>query len=142
MVETTNVEKTMVEGARYIDCFKGSNLWRTEISCMAWLTQAAAGFAIAQYAAYFFEQAGLSDSRSYQLTLGQGGLALLFNIISIFLTRRVGRRQVYLWGCAVMSVNWFVVGFMALAKPSTAISYASATLCKYQASCAGSGEHC
>lgn len=130
MVETTRLEQTITEGARYYDCLRGSNRWRTEISCMAWLTQAVSGFAIASYAVYFFEQAGLQATQAYKLTVGQGGLALVCNIISFWMTRRFGRRPIFLWGCAWMSTMMFIIGFLALAKQNIAISYASAALCK------------
>lgn len=130
MVETTKIEREITAGARWIDCLRGSNLRRTEISCMAWLTQACAGFAIAQFASYFFEQAGLTSTEAYKLTLGQGGLALLFNIFSMFLTRAVGRRPIYLGGCLAMFINWLVIGFMAIPTSTLSIAYASSALCK------------
>lgn len=43
MVRTNEHEKSVSEGVRYIDCFKGSDLRRTEIACFAWASQTLAG---------------------------------------------------------------------------------------------------
>jgi SP family general alpha glucoside:H+ symporter-like MFS transporter len=43
MVRTNEHEKAVSEGVRYIDCFKGSDLRRTEIACLAWSSQLLAG---------------------------------------------------------------------------------------------------
>lgn len=43
MVRTNEHEKAVQEGASYWDCFKGSNLRRTEIACFAWASQNLAG---------------------------------------------------------------------------------------------------
>jgi MFS transporter, SP family, general alpha glucoside:H+ symporter len=74
MVETTELERSMTEGATYWDCFKGNNLWRIEIGCLAWSSQVLVGFGLSSYAAYFYEQAGLPATSAYKMTVGQGGL--------------------------------------------------------------------
>jgi MFS transporter, SP family, general alpha glucoside:H+ symporter len=128
MVETTELERSMTEGASYIDCFRGTNLWRTEIGCVAWLSQALVGFAITSYATYFFEQAGLPVASAYKLTVGQGGLHFLGVLFSVFLTGKFGRRPIFLWGCIFMSCCWWIVAFVAFAPQSAATGYASATI--------------
>jgi len=58
MRHTNEVEKELSTGTLYRDCFKGTNLRRTEITCITWVIQAATGASLSGYAAYFFEQAG------------------------------------------------------------------------------------
>lgn len=55
MVHTNNLEKEMSSSGSYMSCFKGTDLRRTEISCMAWSIQTWASFVIMGYATYFYE---------------------------------------------------------------------------------------
>ncbi|EEA23406.1 hypothetical protein TMatcc_002272 [Talaromyces marneffei ATCC 18224] len=128
MVETNNLEKNMHEGAGYLDCFRGSNLWRTEISCVAWAAQLWCGFVISAYSTYFFELAGLAASDAYKMSVGQGGLHILFNIISIPVVARVGRRHLYLAGLSWMALMLFLVGFVSLSPPKAAVGYVQSVL--------------
>jgi SP family general alpha glucoside:H+ symporter-like MFS transporter len=137
MVQTTNLETAMTEGASYRDCFRGTNLWRTEIGCVAWASQVLCGFAIANYSAYFYEQAGLAPANAYKMTIGQGGLHFLCNILSVFVTGRFGRRGIMLFGYAGMSCAMFLLGFLALAHQTTGLGYGQAFMylvwyCIYQ----------
>lgn len=137
MVETNQLEKDVDEGVGYIDCFRGDNLWRTEIACVAWASQLWVGFVIASYATYFFELAGLNSEDAYKMSVGQGGLHLLFNMISVPVVARVGRRKLFLFGMGAMGLFMFLVGFVALAPQSAATGYASSTLyllwnCSYE----------
>ncbi|KAL2858447.1 general substrate transporter [Aspergillus pseudoustus] len=139
MVETNNLEKNIHEGDGYLDCFRGTNRWRTEIACAAWAAQLWCGFVIASYSTYFFELAGLKSQDAYKMSVGQGGLHLLFNLISIPFVARFGRRRLYLSGLAYMSVTMFLLGFIALAPENGAVGYASSTIfllwnCGYQLS--------
>lgn len=36
VVHTTKLERAETQGATYLDCFKGTNLRRTEINCVVW----------------------------------------------------------------------------------------------------------
>lgn len=128
MVETTELERSMTEGASYIDCFRGDNLWRTEIGCFVWLSQVLVGFGITSYATYFFEQAGLAPANAYKLTVGQGGLHFVAVALSVFITARYGRRSIYIVGCLIMSCSMFVIGFMAIPTQTQGIGYGSAAM--------------
>ena len=128
MVETTELERSMTEGSSYLDCFRGDNLWRTEIGCFVWLSQVLVGFGITSYATYFFEQAGLDPSNAYKLTVGQGGLHFVAVVLSVFITARHGRRPMYIIGCLIMSTTMFIIGFIAIPATSKGTGYASATM--------------
>jgi SP family general alpha glucoside:H+ symporter-like MFS transporter len=43
MVQTNELEKSASEGTSYLDCFRGSDLRRTEIVCLTWVVQALCG---------------------------------------------------------------------------------------------------
>lgn len=70
MIEETNaLEQEFEHNSSYWDCFRGSNLRRTEICVMVYLIQVIGGNPLIGYANYFFETAGLPaksafDSRS------------------------------------------------------------------------------
>jgi SP family general alpha glucoside:H+ symporter-like MFS transporter len=128
MVETTELERGMTEGASYIDCFRGDNLWRTEIGCVVWLSQVLVGFGITSYATYFFEQAGLKSADAYKLTVGQGGLHFVAVALSVFITARYGRRSIYIVGCLIMAATMFVIGFMAIPSQTQGLGYGSAAV--------------
>lgn len=67
--QTDLLEQEMESTTTFIDCFRGSNLPRTEISVMVYLIQVIGGNPLIGYANYFFEQAGLSSSNAFNSKL-------------------------------------------------------------------------
>ena len=53
MVHTTNLEDKITAGASYFDCFKGTDLRRTEIVCLVWAIQNLSGNSFSNYSTYF-----------------------------------------------------------------------------------------
>lgn len=102
---TNEVEKYLnSESMSYFDCFKGTNLRRTEIACIVWATQALCGLSLTGWAAYYYEQAGFNVANAFNLSIGMYGLGILGGIISWALLPRVGRRRLYLVGLAIMQL--------------------------------------
>lgn len=128
MVATDKLEKDMTEGATYIDCFRGTNLWRTEISCVAWSIQVWSGFIIANYSTYFFELAGLPSTGAYKMSVGMGGLHFLFTLLAVPLTAVVGRRRILMSGLIWAGIMMFLIALTSLAPQTTATGYASSAL--------------
>ena len=114
MVHTNEVEKYLNKGGvGYLDCFRGSDLRRTEIAAMVWVTQAVCGSALTGFAAYFYEQAGFDTSRSFDLAVGMYGLAIIGNILAWVWMQWAGRRTLYmigLIGCFVVLIAGGIVG--------------------------------
>jgi len=52
---TVNLERDLDFGKTYVDCFKGVDRRRTEISVVAWCSQTFVGFIIQGYQTYFCE---------------------------------------------------------------------------------------
>ncbi len=50
---TNNAEKEAQSGTRYIDCFKGVDRRRTEITCMCWIIQTLCGSTFMGFSTYF-----------------------------------------------------------------------------------------
>lgn len=126
---TNEVEKHLSSsGVSYIDCFKGTNLRRTEIACMVWTTQALCGSSLTGYAAYYYEQAGFSTANSFNLAVGMYGLAIVGGIISWTLLPKFGRRTLYLWGLVGCLVVLLVAGAISSSVHSQGSSWAIGSL--------------
>jgi hypothetical protein len=63
--QTDLIEQEFESTTTYIDCFKGTNLRRTEISVMVYLIQVIGGNPLISYANFFFEQAGLDPADAF-----------------------------------------------------------------------------
>jgi SP family general alpha glucoside:H+ symporter-like MFS transporter len=55
MEHTNEVEKHSDKSISYLDCFRGTNLRRTEIATCVWVAQALCGGPMTRYATYFLE---------------------------------------------------------------------------------------
>ncbi|KAI9147080.1 alpha-glucoside permease [Paramyrothecium foliicola] len=116
MMEHTNaMEKVLTAGSAYTDCFKGTNLRRTEISCLTWFAQIFSGVAFMSYSTYFYQQAGLATEHAFTMTMAQYGLGAIGTIFSWVLMIRFGRRTLYLSGIAGMFVLLVVIGSVGAA---------------------------
>lgn len=125
MKHTNELEKAASEGARYIDCFKGTDLRRTEIAAMTWFTQAFCGSSFMGFSTYFFEQAGLDTSNAFSMSLGQYALGACGVFMAWYLMTRTGRRTLYLWGQVAMFGLLLIIGFLGIVpKGNTSAQWA------------------
>ena len=127
MRHTDELEKEISAGTTYLDCFRGDNLRRTEITCITWVIQAASGASLTGYAAYFFEQAGLSTSIAFDFSISLYAVAMIGVVISWFAMTYLGRRTIYLSGLSCMVLVLLIIGFVSI-KPSKGISFATGGL--------------
>ncbi len=106
MVHTTALEEKITKGATYLDCFRGVDLRRTEIVCMAWAIQNLSGNAFSGYSSYFLQQAGLPESTSYDFAMGQYGINMAGVFGAWYLMKMgIGRRTLYFGGlCGLCSM--------------------------------------
>jgi SP family general alpha glucoside:H+ symporter-like MFS transporter len=115
MVHTTALEEKITKGASYLDCFRGTDLRRTEIVCMAWAMQNLSGNSFSGYSTYFLEQAGLNATQALDFTIGQYGINMAGVFVAWFLmSRGLGRRTLYLGGLCGLCAMLFVLGFLGL----------------------------
>jgi SP family general alpha glucoside:H+ symporter-like MFS transporter len=128
MIETNKLEQDETKDAHYQTCFKGDNLWRTEVACFTWGSQILTGYAIQAYAAYFFQQAGLSPNDSFKMTLGMGGIHFVCNLASAALSGSYGRRTLYLNGCIALTVMMFILGGLAFGPRNSAYGFATSAV--------------
>ena len=129
MIHTNNIEKEISEGHSYWDCFRGTDLRRTEISCVVFAGQVLAGSSFAYSGTYFFEQAGLNSNNAYKLGLGGTAIAFIGTLISWGLMRIAGRRTIYLGGMAAMCTCLFIIGILTLVTGHNGTEWAQSALC-------------
>ncbi|KAF2821006.1 sugar transporter [Ophiobolus disseminans] len=115
MQNTIDLERKLKVGGTFLDCFKGTNLRRTEIAMISWGGQILPGFVIQGYTTYFFTLAGLPSKDSFNMTLGTFGMAFVGTCASWLLQGRMGRRTIYLWGLSVMLPIMWIVAFLEFA---------------------------
>jgi len=121
MMEHTNeLEKEVSAGTSYWDCFKSTDLRRTEITCMVWLFQNCCGNTFMGYSTVFYEDAGLQKADSFDLTMGQYSFGAVGMIGSWFLMRAAGRRGLYLYGACALFTLLMRIGFTSIAKTTGA----------------------
>lgn len=128
MIHTNELEIQQTSGTTYLDCFKGVDLRRTEITCLTWVIQQTSGSPMIGWATYFMIQAGLSDANAFSLGVGVSGMGFVGTVGSWFLMPHVGRRTLYLWGQAVMFVILMVLGGLGIPELSSNIGWASGVL--------------
>lgn len=132
MLQHTNeVEKYFNEsGSRisYRDCFKGSNLRRTEIACMVWASQALCGVSLTGWAAYYYEQAGFDTESCFDLSIAMYALGILGSFLSWVLIPKIGRRRLYLVGLCAMQLVLTAGGVLGMTLPGKAAPWAIGSL--------------
>ncbi|KAI0998886.1 hypothetical protein K3495_g9312 [Podosphaera aphanis] len=98
MISVTNdMELSQSAGASYLDCFKGVNKRRTEISCATWAIQNFCGSALS-YSTYFFVQAGLPTIQAFNMSLVQYSIGLVGTLFSWWFTSLFDRRTLFVSG--------------------------------------------
>lgn len=129
MVHTDEVEKKINAGTSYWDCFNGPvNLRRTEIACITWICQSVCGSSFMGNSTYFYEQAGLATSDSFDMSIAQYVLGAIGTGLSWVLMTHVGRRKIYVWGLFSLTVILFVIGCLGIPAKTSGISWSVGSL--------------
>ena len=117
MIKATNeLEIAMSEGTSYLDCFRSIDRRRTEIACVAWLTQAFCGAALMGYSVQFYQRAGLDENNTFNFNLGQYAMGVVGTVCSWFLMPHVGRRTIYIYGLIIMLTILVIVGGLGVSN--------------------------
>ncbi|ORY20425.1 putative general alpha-glucoside permease [Naematelia encephala] len=125
---TNTLEKEITAGSSYLDCFRGVELRRTECVLGAWAVQQLCGSAFMSYSTYFFEQAGLSTDKAFDLSMAQYGINTGGTLIAWFLMGGgIGRRSLYLYGCIAMGIALIIIGAVSTVDTQAA-SWAAAIM--------------
>lgn len=96
-----------------IDCFRGTDLRRTIISCQVFNIQPLCGnILFINYAVYFFEIAGLNTADAFSMNVGLTVMGLLGTIVSWGLMSYFGRRTIYLTGTVAVTGMVGLIGIL------------------------------
>lgn len=117
---TNRLEQSLTAESSYWDCFKGTNLRRTEIACMSLLAQASSGQVLVYTPAYFLIQAGFSPDSAYKINFGASGCAFIATCVSWFLMTYYGRRPLFIYGMSVMTAVLLVIGALTYSASESA----------------------
>ncbi|KAK4949951.1 hypothetical protein LTR10_011793 [Elasticomyces elasticus] len=118
MIHTDELEREISAGTTYWDCFKGTDLRRTEIACVVWMIQTLCGSGLQGYSTQFYENAGLDTIYAFDFQMGQYALAAIGVFVAWALMPRVGRRTLYLYGLIATFIALLITGFLGLAPSS------------------------
>lgn len=128
IIHTVNYEDDIRTGSSYLDCFRGSNLRRTEICCLAFTGQVFNGINMMNPGTYFWEQAGLSAHNSYKVSVAETAIGLLATFVGSVLIAHLGRRPLYLWGMVLMTVVDLLIGILASVHPTSGTQWGQVAL--------------
>lgn len=128
MVQTDRLEKEERAGISYWDAFRGTNLRRTEVGCMLFLSQITNGGALCYSGTFFFQQTGIDAETSYAIGLGGTGVAFVGTIISWFYISKFGRRDIWLWGFCILDAVLFTIGILACVPQNMQLAWAQSCL--------------
>ncbi|KPI36810.1 Maltose permease MAL61 [Cyphellophora attinorum] len=129
LVRTDEAECQEVSGQSYLELFRGTNLRRTEIACFVWIGQVVCGIWFCSNVAWFLRVAGgFSPNMAFNLGIATNAVAVVATIGSWSLTRKYGRRTLYLAGLIVMFLLLLVIGGLGFEPEEEQIAYTSAAL--------------
>lgn len=124
-----NHEKQTAEKMGFVDCFRGSNLRRTEIALVIYLTQQLVGSPLVFYSVNVLQKGGLSQSSSLYVTIGMYALCICSTLSSMAAMRVFNRRTMWIGGLAVEVSCLTAIGTLAFfLENNRAVSWAIATL--------------
>ncbi|ORY14879.1 hypothetical protein BCR34DRAFT_612464 [Clohesyomyces aquaticus] len=124
---SSRTHRGRIEDARVALKRLGVNLRRTEITSFVWVIQAASGASLMGYAAYFFQQAGLPTSTSFDFAMSLYTVAMIGVVISRFAMTYFGCRTVYVGGLCALPTMMLAVGFASIST-TKATPYAIGSL--------------
>ncbi|KAI8716196.1 MFS domain-containing protein [Fusarium sp. LHS14.1] len=107
---TTELEKAETQGASFWECFKGTNLRRTEINCVVWAAQILCGNAILGFVIVFLQAAGWSEVQSFNLNISLSACYIIGGMICWLLFPHLGRATIYMSGLAFMFCCLLAIG--------------------------------
>ncbi|KXG50971.1 Major facilitator superfamily domain, general substrate transporter [Penicillium griseofulvum] len=128
IVYTNAMEQRTENGASYLDCFKGTDLRRTEIACCVWAVQSLCGSGLMGYSTVFYQRAGLAESQSFTMSLAQYAIGVVGTFCSWLFMTYFGRRTLYVGGLAVLGSILFIIGFISIPPATDALSWATGSM--------------
>jgi MFS transporter, SP family, general alpha glucoside:H+ symporter len=129
--ETDKLEHDFLIKSSYVDCYRGTNLRRTEICSMLYAIPVFAGVMMIAYSLYFFELAGMDQTTAVNMSLGNNAIGMFAGFCSYVAVSLAGRRTIYLTSLFSLIILLFVIGGLDCAPAydtNPAFSWAQASL--------------
>lgn len=99
-ISITLEEAEQSSSGSYADCFRGSNLRRTLLSIMVFLSEPMSGLGfVGNYGALMYQFLGVSDKKAFEIKIGAQVLSMAGATIAFLMSDWWGRRPMYLLGC-------------------------------------------
>ncbi|SCU87747.1 LAME_0D11320g1_1 [Lachancea meyersii CBS 8951] len=99
------------EEGSYLDCIRDKvNRRRTRVACLTWVGQTTCGAALMGYSTYFYQKAGVSTETAFTFSIIQYCLGITATFISWWLSKRVGRFELYAVGLGFQAIMYFIIG--------------------------------
>ncbi|RHZ58686.1 hypothetical protein CDV55_103263 [Aspergillus turcosus] len=128
ILHTTTLEQAETENASFLECFKGTNLRRTEINCVVWAAQTLCGNAILGYSVVFLEAAGFTELQAFDVNISLSACYIIGGIICWLLFPHFGRATIYMSGLSFMFVCMVIIGGLGWAEGNKGAQMAIAVL--------------
>lgn len=113
---TTALERAETENASVLECFRGTNLRRTEINCVVWAAQILCGNAILYYSVVFLEAAGFTELQAFDLNISLAACYIVGGVICWLLFPHFGRATIYMSGMTFMFFCLIAIGGLGFAS--------------------------
>ncbi|KAK7424448.1 hypothetical protein QQX98_000413 [Neonectria punicea] len=95
----------------YMDCFRGTNLRRTMITVMVFLSEPMSGLGfVSNYGALMYQYLGISDQKSFAIQIGAQILSMSGATIAFLVSDFYGRRPMYFGGCIALCLLLICMG--------------------------------
>lgn len=103
--------ETKESNGSYIECFRGTNLRRTLIAIMVFLSEPMSGLGFVQsYGALMYQFLGITDEKSFAISIGAQILSMSGASLAFVLADIWGRRPMYIFGCTSLSILLICMG--------------------------------
>ncbi|KAM5347349.1 hypothetical protein ACJ41O_010354 [Fusarium nematophilum] len=99
-IQITLEEAELSNTGSYMDCFRGTNLRRTLIAIMVFLSEPMSGLGfVGSYGALMYQFLGISDKKAFEIKIGAQVLSVTGATIAFLMADWWGRRPMYMLGC-------------------------------------------
>ncbi|KAL4890519.1 general substrate transporter [Aspergillus ambiguus] len=110
-IKLTLEEAETQNTASYLDCFRGTNLRRTMIAILVFLSEPMSGLGfVSNYGALMYQYLGIDSRQSFLLQIGAQILSMSGATISFLIGDIVGRRPMFLGGCIGLALLLVCMG--------------------------------
>ncbi|KLO85211.1 Uncharacterized protein Y057_10765 [Fusarium fujikuroi] len=126
MKHTNEMEKVEAEAASFKDCFRGTNLRRTGIVCMAWVIQILNGQSITSFAAIMLKSIGMSNTMAFNYNMIIQSVNIIATAVAISLMGRIGRRTFYFYGSSGIGACMLIIGILGFVPKVDSVAIVTA----------------